>query len=774
MNIDQKLVMVVDRAFKYACKNQHEYLTPEHILKSTLEDVSVRRIFVGANGNLEGIIKDTDEYLVENIPVNKDIRPDINASYFSPDKIEEPIPIPTFGLETLIQEAGIQCISSGREVLQVKDILVSMFDLENNFCSFILKTNGIERLSLLNAIIEENRFLENERMENGSQSEDGYRMGFDMEYGPSESEMMGNVLERYSDDLTKMAAEGKLEPLVGRNDEIDRTIQILLRKSKNNPLHVGDAGVGKTAITEGLAQRIASGQVPERLKDAKIFSLDMGALLAGTKFRGEFEERLKKLIQEVWKEKNAILFIDEIHTIVGVGSGMNSNLDAANILKPALSSGKIHVIGSTTFEEYSRIFDKDRALSRRFQKIDILEPSEEETIKILKELSSKYASYHSVKYSQEALETAVHLSVQYLHDRRLPDKAIDIMDEAGVWARLHSKAKTPVVTESIVRTITSRMARVPVEVVNDNEKENLKNLEKTLSENIFGQNAAISILSKTVKKNRAGFGNPEKPEGIFLFVGPTGVGKTELAKVLADILGEKLLRFDMSEYQEKHSVSRLIGSPPGYVGFEEGGLLTDQVRKEPHSIVLLDEIEKAHSDIFNILLQVMDYGTLTDNQGRSTDFRNVIIIMTSNAGARDADRFSMGFFTGSDVLNKNAEATVKDAVEKTFSPEFRNRLDAIIPFNHLGKDINRNIAEKEIKKIAARLSEKNIELTYSVAAVEFIAESGYSREFGARNISRQAENKVAMPLVDEVLFGKLCNGGKVYVDSDGKDIYFKY
>ncbi|MBR0123916.1 MAG: AAA family ATPase, partial [Treponema sp.] len=605
---------------------------------------------------------------------------------------------------------------------------------------------------------------------------------------------------------------------------------------------VGDAGVGKTAVTLGLAQRIVAGEVPSILKDFSVYSLDMGALLAGTKYRGDFEERLKKVTKDLLKKEKAILFIDEIHTIVGAGSVGNGALDAANILKPVLTEGKIRCIGSTTFEEYTKIFEKDRALARRFQKIDILEPSRDECVKILHGLESRYAEYHNVCYEEGSLELAVDLSLQFLPDRRLPDKAIDLMDEAGAWTRIHAEEKLPAedkvsvsdkdekaeakkisvsskdaigeaekksgenteensakeepdekmhpdekeqpaerkrppvpVSQDTIRMVAAKAARVPLETVTTGEKEKLRSLESDLKQKIFGQNRAVESVCMAVKKARAGFRNMEKPEAAFLFVGPTGVGKTELAKVLASSLGEKLLRFDMSEYQEKHTVSRLIGSPPGYVGFEEGGLLTDSVRKEPHSIILFDEIEKAHQDIYNILLQIMDYGILTDNQGRKADFKNCMIIMTSNAGARDMEKGSVGFSGGSTFGDeKNDSATLNEAVEKEFSPEFRNRLDAIITFAHLPKEITQDIARKEIKKIAERLATKDVELTATDQAVALIAEKGYSREFGARNISRTAENLIASPLVDELLFGKLSGGGKVGIGVKDGEVEFTF
>ena len=570
--------------------------------------------------------------------------------------------------------------------------------------------------------------------------------------------------------MTKEAEEGKLGVFVGREKEIERTIQVLCRKIKNNPLHVGESGVGKTAITHGLAQKIARGDVPERLKGAKIYALNIGSVLAGAKFRGEFEDRLKRIMNELSEKKNAILFIDEIHTIVGTGSGGNAGVDAANFLKPFFATGKLRCIGSTTYDDFSRTFEKEKALLRRFQKIDIEETTKEQTLEILNGLKKHFEAFHGVKYDEKALRLCVDLSVQFLTEKRLPDKAIDVMDESGAFSRIRAgKKKRALVDEDIVRSVISKIANVSAEKVSGSEKEKLKALEQTLSSSIFGQQEAVLAVTKAVKKARAGFRDTEKPEASFLFVGPTGVGKTELAKNLAKTLDIPLLRFDMSECQEKHTISRLIGSPPGYVGYEDGGTLTDAVRKNPQSVVLLDEIEKAHEDIYNLLLQVMDYGFLTDNQGRKADFRSCIIIMTSNAGARDIEKPGIGF--GSESADeKNTEAGLKEAVNRVFSPEFRNRLDGVIAFSHLSGEIVESVVEKDIAKIAERLKNKNVSLNVDKAVVAHIAKNAYSREFGARNIARAVETMIAEPLVDSVLFGELSEGGNVSVvlSDDGK------
>ncbi|MCE1196682.1 AAA family ATPase, partial [bacterium] len=556
--------------------------------------------------------------------------------------------------------------------------------------------------------------------------------------------------------------------------ESERTIQVLCRRLKNNPIHVGEPGVGKTAITEGLAQRIVAGKVPPLLAGYTLYSLDMGALLAGTKFRGDFEERVKKVVDVLLKKEKAILFIDEIHTIVGAGAVTGGSMDASNLLKPALTSGKLRCIGSTTYDEYNKIFEKDRALSRRFQKIDIAEPSQAETVEILKGLRPKYEEYHKVHYSDEALESAVRLSAQFITERRLPDKAIDVIDEAGARARINAYKEGEKEADSLVEikvpeieTVVAKIARIPERSVSSSEKDRLAGLDAALKREVFGQDSAIDAVVKAVKRSRAGFRAPDKPVANFLFVGPTGVGKTELARQLAKQLGVTLHRFDMSEYQEKHTVSRLIGSPPGYVGYEEGGLLTDAIRKNPHAVVLLDEIEKAHGDIYNILLQIMDYATLTDNQGRKADFRNVILIMTSNAGARDVGKSLIGF--GDRVMTN---AALDDAVERSFTPEFRNRLDAVVHFGNLPMDIIQKIVAKALDDFREQLADKKVKLVASEAVIAYLAEKGYSREFGARNIGRLVEDKIKPFFVDEVLFGRLEHGGTAIADLVADDIAF--
>ncbi|NLH88817.1 MAG: ATP-dependent Clp protease ATP-binding subunit ClpA, partial [Treponema sp.] len=652
----------------------------------------------------------------------------------------------------------------------ISDLVVSLYDEERTYAGYLMRKLGIKRLQLLEVLshgVNDDDIMSDSLPDDEAEdrAEEGVR---------DKRTLRPGTLERFATELTALATAGKLEPVIGREAEIERTIQVLSRRLKNNPIHVGDAGVGKTAITEGLAQRIAAGNVPPKLKGYTIWSLDMGALLAGTKFRGDFEERVKKVIDVLLKKEKAILFIDEIHTIIGAGAVTGSTLDASNLLKPALTSGNLRCIGSTTYEEYNKIFEKDRALSRRFQKIDIVEPTIQETVEILKGLRPKYEKYHNVRYSDETLEITVKLAAQFITERKLPDKAIDVIDEAGAMARIRAdKEKDETDTTMVdisphdIEVVIAKIARIPERTVSSSEKDKLATLEDSLKEEVFGQDQAIEAVVKAVKRSRAGFRAPDKPIANFLFVGPTGVGKTELARQLSKHLGITLHRFDMSEYQEKHTVSRLIGSPPGYVGYEEGGLLTDAIRKTPNSVVLLDEIEKAHSDIYNILLQIMDYATLTDNQGRKADFRNVILIMTSNAGARDIGKPLIGF--GDQQVSSSA---LDDAVERAFSPEFRNRLDAVVHFNNLPMEIIERIVKKAIDEFAMQLAEKNVTLRVEDDVIRYLAIKGYSREFGARNISRLVEDQIKTVFVDEVLFGRLEHGGTAIARLENDKIVF--
>jgi ATP-dependent Clp protease ATP-binding subunit ClpA len=747
----------------------HEYLTAEHILYAALSFDDVQEVLSACGANVAQIKYGMEDYFDQKIPVHEGAEPTQSV-----------------GFNSVIERAVLQSQSSQKNRLDLADILVSLFDAEQNFCGYYLRKAGIRRFELLNILSHGHKIDNSLSMEVGGDTEkEGVQEEENAEAGQKTKSSRRSALERYAAELTVLARENRLEPVIGREAELDRTVQVLCRRLKNNPLHVGDSGVGKTAITEGLAQRIVEGNVPPTLKDFAIYSLDMGALVAGTKYRGDFEDRIKRVIEEVLKKERVILFIDEIHTLVGAGSASGTALDASNLLKPALASGKIRCIGSTTHEEYGKFFDKDRALSRRFQKIDINEPSESDAVAIIKGLKPKYEDYHQVRYSDAAVEGAVRLSAQYITERRLPDKAIDVIDEAGAFARIEAgkqardsgktgPEETPAsrgvsvqegpvevidIDLPLIEAVVSRIARIPERSVGANEKDKLRGLEEKLKKRIFGQDEAVSAVVRAVKRSRAGFRAKDKPVANFLFAGPTGVGKTELARSLADILGVSLHRFDMSEYQEKHTISRLIGSPPGYVGYEEGGLLTDAVRKQPHAVVLLDEIEKAHPDIFNILLQVMDYATLTDNNGRKADFRNVIFIMTSNAGARDIGKGLIGF--GERVVDESA---VDGAVEKTFTPEFRNRLDAVVRFGHLSREIMASIIQKELNAFQEQLAEKKVRLEMTESCVLRLAEEGYSREFGARNAGRLVEDKIKSFFVDEVLFGALSAGGAARVD----------
>lgn len=787
MKVSPQLQEIINRALKEAQDGNHEFVTPEHLLKASLDVPTVCDLLLICGGNVEYIRQGVANYIKNNVLEAK-----------------TSTPLQTSGFHSVIERAIIHCASAEKPELEITDIIVSMLEETNNYCSYYLRSGGVEQLRLLevvsyikhsgmdnlqaaiNAMLEDSAFsdgvvseatefspweippnepspTEKDEWDAENQSSQGHEFQTASKKGRRRT-----ALEQFATNMTAVALAGEYDQLIGREAELERTIQVLCRRFKNNPIHVGDPGVGKTAITQGLARMIVEEKVPAVLLGYEIFSLNMGALVAGAKYRGDFEDRIKKVTEELVRREKVILFIDEIHTIIGAGASGNGNLDASNLLKPLLSSGKVRCIGSTTYEEFARIFEKDRALARRFQKIDILEPSPEETLKILQGLQPSYEEYHRVSYQRSALQAAVELSVQHLPDRRLPDKAIDIMDEAGAYLRMRDKAGVGGgrVTKSLVGKITARMARIPEKSVAKDERQQLKTLQDDIAREIFGQQKAVEAVALAVKRSRAGLRDGDKPTATFLFVGPTGVGKTELAKSLSTHLGMKLLRFDMSEYQEKHTVSRLIGAPPGYVGFEEGGLLTDALRKEPHSVVLLDEIEKAHSDIYNILLQVMDYGQLTDNQGRKADFRNAIIIMTSNAGARDMSRASIGF--GSQLQGAGA---VNEAVEKAFSPEFRNRLDAIIPFNSLSLDVAESIVRKEVKKLALRLAAQKVELVVEDDCVAFLAEEGYNPLYGARNIARVVDARIATPLVDEILFGPLASGGRVLcgvADKDGE------
>lgn len=770
---------IFEEAVSDAKKRRHEFVTPEHLLWRILFYPKVLELFTLCGSDLGYIHDSLNEYLGTRIP--------------STGQNTDEEPIQTMGLQNVFERAILNCNAAEKKVLGLNDIIVSLIDEEKNHCSFFMKQSGINRLRLLQ-LVGKPDFYDNGETdslytradeENGLPKlspNEAFIKDLDaavnavLNEGVKPERLEGSsrqkrFLERFTVNLTALAREGKLNPVIGRNSEIERTIQILCRKQKNNPIHVGGAGVGKTAVTEGLAQRIAENKVPSFLKEAEIYTLNVSDLTAGAKFRGDFEHRFKKICAELYEEKSAILFIDEIHTVMDANAG--GGLEISDLLKPVLTGGRIRCIGATTYEEYNKYFAKDKALVRRFQKIDIEEPSEEETLTILQGLRETYEQFHKVRYSDEVLKAAVRLSNLYIRERLLPDKAIDLIDEAGALLKIRADKERaahvadgngadseredfPEVQVEDIDKITAKTAKIPEQKISESENEKLKRLEESLSKNIFGQDDAVKNLTKAVKRSRAGFRAKEKPAACFLFVGPTGVGKTALAKTVADELGIPLIRFDMSEYQEKHTVSRLIGSPPGYVGFEEGGLLTDAVRKQPNAVLLLDEIEKAHSDIYNLLLQIMDYAVLTDNQGRKANFNNIILIMTSNAGTANIGKPVIGF-----AGEKVSESAVDEAVEKTFSAEFRNRLDSTIKFKPLSMQVMHKIVTKETEKIRDMLTEKGLRMELSDDVIPFFAEKSYSAEYGARNAARLIEDEFITPLTDLILFGDAAEGKTV-------------
>lgn len=757
MRVSADVQAVLNAAYQEAQKRQHEYLTPEHILYAALGTNSARIIIEECGADPDGIREELQRFLKKHMPVARGAEP-----------------IQTLGFQSVIEQAVFHTESSQKGEVDIGDILVAIYDLKESHSAYFLKKAGVSKLELLQ-VISHGGILSAEEALEEFESEDEEAHFRRAEFGHRTRSREKNVLSSFTTELTQLAREGKLDPLIGREDIIERTIQVLCRRLKNNPVFVGDPGVGKTAIVEGLAQRIAEEGVPTMLKGFRIFALDMGGMIAGTRFRGDFEERMKRVLKALQEQEKVILFIDEIHTVVGAGAVSGGSMDASNLLKPALQSGNLRCIGSTTYDEFKKYFDKDRALSRRFQKIEVSETTKEETYEILRGLKEKYEQYHNVVYSDEALKSAVDLSALYINDRYLPDKAIDVIDEAGAYMRIMSfhmveggDSPRPV-TEREIEKVVAKIAKIPEKTVSRNEIDRLRNLGQELKKVIFGQDQAVNTVAEAVKRSRAGFREEGKPVASFLFVGPTGVGKTELARQLALILGIGMHRFDMSEYQEKHTVARLIGSPPGYVGYEEGGLLTDAIRKTPHAVLLLDEIEKAHQDIFNVLLQIMDYATLTDNAGRKADFRNVIIIMTSNAGTRDIGKPLIGFGGG-----QVTEKAVTDAVERIFSPEFRNRLDMVVHFNRLSEEVVLQIVDKELRSFTALLAEKGVSLDVTRECRQWIARTGYSPMFGARNISRLVQDKIKSFFVDEVLFGSLAGGGgRAVADIENDDVVIK-
>jgi ATP-dependent Clp protease ATP-binding subunit ClpA len=736
MRISAELQAVFNLAFEQAKGRHSEFLTPEHLLMAALQFESQVHLIKNVGGDIKKLRDLLETYLAKDIPLS-----------------DENDPTQSAGFQSVIERAIMHTVSAQKEDVETGDVLVSILDERDCYGAYALRMSGVERLPLTEFL---SHGIDPEDEPDEPKAEEGeFTAPKDDE--PEAPKGKKTFLEQFTTDLTALARQGKLEPLIGRQEILERTIQVLCRRLKNNPIHVGEPGVGKTAITEGLAQRIVANEVPPALRGFTVYSLDMGNLIAGTRYRGDFEERLKKVIEELLKKDKIVLFIDEIHTIVGAGAVSGGSMDASNLLKPALASGKLRCIGSTTFDEYRKYFDKDRALSRRFQKIDVIEPTPDEAYAILQGLKPKYEEFHKVKYSDDSLRSAVDLSHQFLNERHLPDKAIDVIDEAGAWVAnflYPDEGVEKLVTPTEVEKVLSRMARIPEKTVTTGEKQQLAGLAERLKAQIFGQDAAVGEVVTAIKRARAGFKKPGKPVASFLFVGPTGVGKTELTRALSAELGLALHRFDMSEYQEKHTVSRLVGSPPGYVGYDEGGQLTEAIRKTPHAVVLLDEIEKAHPDIFNILLSIMDYATLTDNQGRKADFRNVILVMTSNAGARDLGKTLIGFDRRTVVGTE-----IQRAVERTFTPEFRNRLDKVVVFGRLPAEVVQDIVRKELAEFQTLLTEKDVKLDASPEAVAWLAEKGYSEEFGARNVGRAVEDHVKAWFVDAVLFGDLAHGG---------------
>lgn len=739
MKLDNLLTQVYVVAVNEARLHGHEYVTPEHFLYSALMFDHGKDLVRENGGKLEAIAEELNLYFEEQLP-----------------KKVTPSPMESFAFNQMLDLAAVNTRNAGKSHVSLVEIINAIFNLKESFAQYILTKNGMDRQGIVNIDTQEEQIAENMGDETSNAEKN--------EQKPASGK--NKHLAAFTVDLIELAQNKKLDPLVGREDILERTTHVLCRRLKNNPVHVGDPGVGKTAIVEGLAQRIVSGDVPAPLKNVSLLRIDMGALVAGTRYRGDFEERLVKLLEVISTLKKPIIYIDEIHTVVGTGAVSGGSMDATSIIKPYLSRGEIRFIGSTTHEEYKKYFEKDRALARRFAKIDINEPSQEECVEILQGLKPHYEKFHGVKYSNDVLTQIVGLSAKHMSDRFLPDKAIDILDEAGVFTRLNA-SKPFDVTSSAIERIIARIAKVPEKSVSANETATLKNLEKELCSRVFGQEDAVASVSHAIHSSRAGLNEPERPVANLLFVGPTGVGKTEVAKQLASILGIQLTRFDMSEYQEKHAVARLIGSPPGYVGYEEGGLLTDAIRRTPHSVLLLDEIEKAHPDILNILLQVMDYGVLTDNTGKKADFSNTIIIMTSNAGARELTRQTIGFDGSRDI------SAAGKAIEKMFSPEFRNRLDAIVQFKAVDKEMAQQIAKKALDKLGAKLSVRGVTFTATKGALTHIASKGLSETYGAREIIRLVENDVKKLLVNEVLFGSLVNGGKCKLTFAGGKLQIK-
>src|SRR3989441_22496 len=737
--IAQELEVSLHMAFVEARQQRHEFITVEHLLLALLDNPSAAEVLRACSANIDDLRKSLTQFIKENTPT-------VGGS----DEVDTQ---PTLGFQRVIQRAimHVQSTGNGKKEVTGANVLVAIFGEKDSHAVYYLHQQGVTRLDVVNFIahgIKKSDPPEPAKSgESAAENEEG-----------SEKNEKGSPLDQFTQNLNQMARDGKIDPLIGREHEVERVIQILCRRRKNNPLLVGEAGVGKTAIAEGLAWRITQKDVPEVLADSVVYSLDMGALLAGTKYRGDFEQRLKGVLKQLKDQPNAVLFIDEIHTLIGAGAASGGTLDASNLLKPALSSGAMKCIGATTFTEYRRIFEKDAALSRRFQKIDVVEPSVEQTIEILKGLKSRFEEHHSVKYALGALQAAAELSAKFINDRHLPDKAIDVIDEAGAAQRILPKNKQmKTITRSEVEEIVAKIARIPPASVSSDDRSKLKSLDRDLNSVVFGQEPAIEALASAIKMARSGLGRPDKPIGSFLFSGPTGVGKTEVARQLAFILGIELIRFDMSEYMERHAVSRLIGAPPGYVGFDQGGLLTEAISKKPHAVLLLDEIEKAHPDVFNVLLQVMDHGTLTDNNGRKADFRNVIIVMTTNAGAEAMSKATIGFTNSREQGDEMAD------IKRLFTPEFRNRLDATVSFRALDEEIILRVVDKFLLQLESQLAEKKVEVTFTDGLRRQLAKKGFDPLMGARPMQRLIQDTIRRALADELLFGRLIDGGRLTV-----------
>ena len=744
--LNKELEQTLNDAFVFAREHRHEFMTVEHLLLALLDNSAARDALKACGADIEAIKSELLSFVKDTTPLILD------------DQLNERETQPTLGFQRVLQRAVFHVQSSGKDEVTGANVLVAIFSEQESQAVYILKKADVTRLDVVNFISHGVSKADDDEPVNPEASEEG-----------ESGEEDGSALGKYATDLNRHAKDGKIDPLIGRDSEVERTIQILCRRRKNNPLLVGEAGVGKTAIAEGLAYRIVNDDVPDVIAESTVYSLDLGGLLAGTKYRGDFEKRLKAILKELGRDKHAILFIDEIHTIIGAGAASGGVMDASNLLKPKLSSGELRCIGSTTYQEYQGIFEKDRALARRFQKVDVTEPSVSDTTKILLGLKSRYEEHHNVRFTQKAIQAAAELSAKYINERHLPDKAIDVMDEAGASQRLLPPSKRKkTINVGDIEQIIAKMARIPEKSVSASDKEVLKNLGRNLKMVVFGQDKAIETLNDAILLSRSGLGNEAKPIGSFLFAGPTGVGKTEVTQQLAKTMGVELVRFDMSEYMERHAVSRLIGAPPGYVGFDQGGLLTDAVIKNPYSVVLLDEIEKAHSDIYNILLQVMDHGTLTDNNGRKVDFRNVVLVMTTNAGVQETVRKSIGF------KQQDHSHDAMSEINKVFTPEFRNRLDGIIWFNHLDPEIILQVVDKFIIELQAQLDVKGVSLEVTSAARAYMAEKGYDKAMGARPMARVIKDDLKKELANELLFGELSKGGNVKVDCVDDKLTFEY